>query len=150
MWLCYCFGYDITVRIIEMRMYQASGLNRKWCKSNFLQNIHSEYVLTPYSQCAQEISFKLHSFETLEIPGKVAEFKSLPSSDWWPFSAEICQGCTFDPKKEILYWVQGKDYWNIITHNAKHVTSPCKFCCFSAILELPWFGPSYNFWSLRA
>ena len=23
-----------------------------------------------------------------------------------PFSAKICQGCTFDPKKEIPYWVR--------------------------------------------
>ena len=27
--VCYCFGYDVTVRFIETRMFQTSGLNRK-------------------------------------------------------------------------------------------------------------------------
>ena len=41
------------------------GSTENDAKSNFLQIIYSELVLTPYSQGTQEISFKLHSFETL-------------------------------------------------------------------------------------
>ena len=39
------------------------GSTENDAKSNFLRNIYSEWVLTPYSQGAQEISFKVHSFE---------------------------------------------------------------------------------------
>ena len=34
---CYCFGYDVTVRFIETRMFQTSGPNRKWSKVKFLK-----------------------------------------------------------------------------------------------------------------
>ena len=43
------------------------GSTENDAKSNFLQNNYSEWVLTSYSQGAQEISYKLHSFEKLWI-----------------------------------------------------------------------------------
>ena len=40
------------------------GSTENDAKSNFLRNIYSEQVLTLYSQGAQEMPFKLHTFET--------------------------------------------------------------------------------------
>ena len=37
----------------------------------------------------------------LEIDGKVDKLKKNP---YRPFAIQICQRCTFDPKKEIPYW----------------------------------------------
>ena len=71
-------------------------------KSNFLGNIYSEYILTPYSQGAQEINFKLHSFET---PQKLmGQWKNLNNrcctvTDG-PLAVQICRGCTVDHKKK--------------------------------------------------
>ena len=77
-------------------------------QSNFLQNIYREYVLTPYSQCAQEISFKLHSFEMpWRFLGKWTNSNNHSAVTDRSFAIQICQGCTVDPKKKNLYWAAG-------------------------------------------
>ena len=63
--LCYCFGYDVTVKgLLKRECSKPQGSTENDAKSNFLQNIYSEKVLPPYTQGVPEIPFKLHSFET--------------------------------------------------------------------------------------
>ena len=81
------------------------GSTEKDAKSNFLRNIYSEYVLTWYSQGAHEISFKLHLFETSwRFMGKWTHSNICRTVTDGPFTVQICQRCTFDPKIENPYW----------------------------------------------
>ena len=73
------------------------GSTKNDAKSNFLQNIYSELVLTPYSQGAHEISFKLHSFEmSWRLMGQWTNSNNRLTVTDGPFTVQICQGCTFD------------------------------------------------------
>ena len=105
--LCYCFGYDVTVRFIEMWMFQTSGHNRKWCKVKFLKKYLLWIGTSPvFTGCTRNF-IKLHSFETpWRFIRKWTNLNIRRMTDG-PFSAQIFQGCTFDPKKENPYWLPG-------------------------------------------
>ena len=104
---CYCFGFDITVRFIETQMFQSwiqtSGLNRKWCKVKFLTEYLQWIGTTPYSQGAQEIPFKLHSFKmSPRLMGQWTKNIRRTVTDK-PFWRANMSKCTFDKKKNP-YW----------------------------------------------
>ena len=83
----------------------AEGSTENDAKLNFLRNIYCEWVLTPYPQGAQEISFKLHLFEMpWKFMGKWTNSTNLCAVTDGPLSIKIRQGCTFHPKKKIPYW----------------------------------------------
>ena len=53
--LCYCFGYDATVRFIETRMFQTSGHNRTWCTVKFLMKYLSWIGTSPvFTGCTRK------------------------------------------------------------------------------------------------
>ena len=81
------------------------GSTENDAKSNFLQNIYSEYVLTPYSQGAEEIPFKLHLFETLpRLMGQWTNSNIRRTVTDGPFRRANMSKCTFKPKKKNSYW----------------------------------------------
>ena len=68
---------------------------------NFLQNIYIEYVLTHYSQGAQEIPFKLHSFKTPQrLMGHGTNSKIRRTVTDGPFLHANMSKCTSDNKKK--------------------------------------------------
>ena len=101
--------------VIVLVMTSLYGLLKRWCskpqgstendaKSNFFRNIYSEWVLTPYSQGAQEIPFKLHSCEP-RLMGQWTNSNIRRTVTDGPFLRANMSKCTFNPKKKNSYWV---------------------------------------------
>ena len=75
-------------------------------KSNFLRNIYSEKVLSPYSQGVQEIPFKLHSFQMPpRLMGQWTNSTIRLTVTDEPLRHANMSKFTFDPKKKNPYWV---------------------------------------------
>ena len=96
--------------LLKRECSKAQGSTENDAKSNFLQNIYNEQVLAPYSQGAQEIPFKLHSFEMLPIlMGQWTNSNIRRTVTDGPFLRENMSKCTFNPKKKNPYWEQNQN-----------------------------------------
>ena len=74
------------------------------------------WVLTPYSQGAQEMSFKLHSFEMPQrLMGQRTNSNNHHTVTDGPFAVQICQGCMGDHKKKNPYWIMDA-LWKRVEH----------------------------------
>ena len=126
---------------------------QKMMQSNFLQNIYSEQVLTPYSQGAQEISFKLHLFETpWRLMGKRTNSNVHNTVTNWPFAVQIIDVCLILKKKnpyctatDSLLWCHCSGHEVCIARRWWHSSSPLRvpyqqkiillIICFYAIMH---------------
>ena len=122
--LCYCFGYGVTVSFIETRMFQTSGLNRKWCKVKFLMKC-SQWLVNRNKPLIHRVHKKFY-LNCIRLKHR---------RDWWDngqiqifatqwlmghFGVRICQSA-------------GMNYWN--------QDHPERYSNFSGIyIKFQWCG----------
>ena len=105
MQLCYCFGYGTTVRFIEMWMFHAWALNRKWCKVKFISKYLSWIGTNPvFIGCTRNLIWIAFVETPRRSIWKWTNSNIRHSVTDGPFSTKICQGCMFDPKEKNPYW----------------------------------------------